>query len=273
MSTEQKTMDKIQKSNQYIAEYIITFHENVDTKYSVYLLKRIKESGLTVQLVSHDKPKLDFLKIYTSKEWLIHFLSTESNLEEYLAINVNTNKDSESIEKEIESFRKLPKQAILPSSLNSHIIQTTLQNITIDDELIDMLNKDNNIKRSKHANHLHLVPMDRLITIYKNFEIIQDIFPMSDIKDINIDLDKNKMKIWGYFFNLSYFSQMDQTNNLNKIRDYYGEVCLFVLLCIYIDDIINNKKGDSILFWIHGPLYKVAMCSGYCWFVVLCDEI
>ena len=207
----------LQQSNENAAEYIITLHPNLDGKYRDYVIKRVEETKLSVEYISHDNT-LDFIKIHSSKEWLINYLSTEEHMEEYIDMNVN--KDPESIAKTCESFQKVPKSAILPSSLNSHIIYETLENINIDNELISMINKD---KNPKHKD-LHLVEMDKLITICKNFNIIDDIFPMSDIRDPNISLDDNKMKLWNLFFNLSsYFSHIDHTNNLNKIRDYYGE--------------------------------------------------
>ena len=220
MSAEKQTTNDqclSQNSKSPAAEFIITLCDNVDVKYRDYVLKRIEETGLMIEYISHDD-QLDFFKIYSSKEWLIDYLSMEEHMEEY--ININTN-SATGIEEHQESFRKLPKSAIIPSSLNSHIIFTTIENINIDKELITMINDD---KNPKHDRDLHLVEMDKLITICRNFNIIDDIFPMSDITDTNISLDENKMKLWNLFFNLSsYFSHIDHTNNLDKIRNYYGE--------------------------------------------------
>eukprot|EP01084_Bolivina_argentea_P069792 126927_1 len=202
------------------AEYIITLYEQVETKYRNYLIKRIEETGLSVEFASHDD-SFDFLKIYTSKQWLINYLSTEEHLEEYLAINTKANKSQDSITKKFEEFEKLPKSAIVPSALLCHIIHTTLTSISIDKPFINMLNND---KKRHEKKKLHL--MDKLIVICKNVSIIDDIFPMNDM---HVEItDKNKMKKWNLFFNVSaYLSHIDHTNNLNKIRDYYGEEMAF----------------------------------------------
>eukprot|EP01083_Nonionella_stella_P179315 636274_1 len=200
------------------AEYIIILHESINDLHVRYLVKRIIETGLTVEQVCYNSvEKLNYLKVYTSKEWLIDYFTSEEHMEEYLSFDVNVNTQQQRFAQQIEDLKRLPKSAIIPPGLLAHIIHVTLHEIPIDARLIEIL------KSIDAKTNAPLMDMDKLLPVCQQYPLIEDTFPMSVRDDHSLGFAQNRRKKWKLFFNLTSY----HSNNLHKIRDYYGEQIAF----------------------------------------------
>ena len=188
------------------AEYIIALQPDANPNYTQYLLKRIRATGLSVQLITCDDSP--FLAISTSKQWLVHDLSTEEHMEQYLAMNVKDTHNEEMTRK-MRKIEKLPKSAIIPSMLlTRHIIHRTLCNLDIDEAFVKMVRSDADLKHRQ----LKLVPGDKIISLCRELGAITD-------------TDKgSKLKLWRLFFSRPHRSA-EQNSRLFRRGD-------FLLLCV-----------------------------------------